>query len=138
MHALPEPQGKQYGDCAQRLSATLMDARAQQWVDHYGLCDVLNAFRRSSMSILSEVLRCSTPFGDIDGCTETVRVVFDAMAKCSTPFGDIDGCTAGLFGKSGISKMCSTPFGDIDGCTAIGLQRHCDSGWHVLNAFRRH
>ena len=55
---------------------------------------------------------------------------------CSTPFGDIDGCTKAL-GKTYLKGVeCSTPFGDIDGCTFCAIR---NPFLHfVLNAFRRH
>ena len=59
-------------DGAQRLSATLMDARGLSW---------------RSRHVGPIVYPCSTPFGDIDGCNALSRM-------CSTPFGDIDGCTS--------------------------------------------
>ena len=56
--------------------------------------------------------------------------------KCSTPFGDIDGCTMVAERCRFYGRMCSTPFGDIDGCT---VQRQVGgAGPTVLNAFRRH
>ena len=38
-------------------------------------------------------MQCSTPFGDIDGCTDALTPDEDTLYLCSTPFGDIDGCT---------------------------------------------
>ena len=111
--------------CAQRLSATLMGAL------HFdGKLGCLHL--------------CSTPFGDIDGCTRYESRGLLVSAWCSTPFGDIDGCTApgrslpccsggaqrlsatlmGAQGDDAITglslNLCSTPFGDIDGCTPVG------------------
>ena len=65
---------------------------------------------------------CSTPFGDIDGCTQAVQDAIDAQAACSTPFGDIDGCTWRVSLSIIRDYGCSTPFGDIDGCTPHGQQ----------------
>ena len=57
--------------------------------------------------------------------------------KCSTPFGDIDGCTLRYSTYRIIHKQCSTPFGDIDGCTGVSVVA-LDNFVEVLNAFRRH
>ena len=39
------------------------------------------------------LILCSTPFGDIDECTERESVGDPYLYVCSTPFGDIDECT---------------------------------------------
>ena len=108
---------------AQRLSATLMDA-------HPG------------GSPTDDLNTCSTPFGDIDGCTTISDVNAHFQQMCSTPFGDIDGCTCSRCSARDVPStcaqrlsatlmdahtsasatiaildLCSTPFGDIDGCT---------------------
>ena len=103
---------------------------------------------------------CSTPFGDIDGCTVQRAVRKAVTVECSTPFGDIDGCTSARFTRTWRDAECSTPFGDIDGCTTKclhtwwikrsaqrlaatlmdardGAERLIEPR-RVLNAFRRH
>ena len=57
--------------------------------------------------------------------------------KCSTPFGDIDGFTQTTLGALLPGALCSTPFGDIDGFTSKFF-RVCVMHCVVLNAFRRH
>ena len=116
---------------AQRLSATLMDAQMQ--VAHClaaTLCSTpfgdIDGCTASSSVTSDTSSMCSTPFGDIDGCTiDSVLAVF-LEPGCSTPFGDIDGCTRSARSAFSLSRWCSTPFGDIDGCT-LRQRRHTSS-----------
>ena len=56
--------------------------------------------------------------------------------RCSTPFGVMDGFTSLRPGRSSRRTMCSTPFGVMDGFTEAVLFLGAGAG--VLNAFRRH
>ena len=110
---------------AQRLSATLMDARA------------LQATPSTHAGIM-----CSTPFGDIDGCTRCgsckqtncaqrlSATLMDALLsepvpscaprraqRLSATLMDAQKPRCNADCKPLASHLCSTPFGDIDGCT---------------------
>ena len=84
---LRELQERDLSASAQRLSATLMNAR--------------HPLDGRPASLEEKVSACSTPFGDIDECTLVVtratgrakREQPVAASACSTPFGDIDECT---------------------------------------------
>ncbi len=115
---------------AQRLSATLMDARP---------------LSRTT----SSTVKCSTPFGDIDGCTLLLELtcgevncaqrlsatLMDAQDDipesahrkilCSTPFGDIDGCTFHV-PNSALSMKCAQRLSAtlMDALTAIAIVTH--------------
>ena len=90
---------------AQRLSATLMDA----------LCRT-----KTASALFSSAQRLSATLMDAHAVTAYTA---PEAGGCSTPFGDIDGCTRAARRRSISSEkwMCSTPFGDIDGCTAPNL-----------------
>ena len=104
------------------------------------------------------LFECSTPFGDIDGCTVEPAGESGEALTCSTPFGDIDGCTSsspsafrswgraqrlsatlmdarGQFPEPAQDWLCSTPFGDMDAHQGFF---HLIGDAQVLNAFRRH
>ena len=91
----------------------------------------------SNKLIVKLLNMCSTPFGDIDGCTRLMMPSMISLVVCSTPFGDIDGCTFNRDVEPQTVGLCSTPFGDIDGCTLRKLAVRV-LALHVLNAFRRH
>ena len=89
--------------CAQRLSATLMNAPAKRCT-----------------SCAHE--QCSTPFGDIDECTFSAVRNASSCVSCSTPFGDIDECTLRP-AKSGDAWSSGPLFKHVGNVGSTGLDR---------------
>ena len=153
---------------AQRLSATLMNARSSSgygWAPSSGAqrlsATLMNALEPNTVLVASTAWACSTPFGDIDECTSSSPSVHAVPSSCSTPFGDIDECTGPsgppLFPSGGSAQRLSATL--MNAPTKVELEvdpgQLCSTPFgdidectlfnppsqevsEVLNAFRRH